>query len=114
MNKLLITLIIFCTISAANAQRQNSRKTQTQSTNNSGTQQSKQCKILFFSCPPTHGIICNNSKIYNELETSQGLDGIYVKDDRGCWRLSGNNQVPETKINLIQRLRTLFGRNSIY
>jgi len=57
----------------------------------------KQCKYLFFSCPPTSGIICNNSNLYKDLEASNGWDGVYKKNGKGCWAISQSNtpiQVP--------------------
>ncbi len=75
----------------------------------------KQCKYLFFSCPPTSGIICNNSGQYKELEASGDGFGIYKKNAKGCWVIIKNDapiQVPADG-PVTTWIKKWFGSNSL-
>lgn len=82
--------------------------------NFSHAQKSEQCKFYTFSCPPSTSQVCSNSKLYKELETSNGFDGIYSKTNNGCWVVSGSAvTIPREKSTILARLRRIFGNNSV-
>lgn len=48
------------------------------------------------------------------METSNGLDGIYTKNQNGCWAVSGNSvTISKEKSSILARLRRLLGNNAV-